>query len=469
MKENNPHILILMPDQMRADSMGCAGHPRIQTPTFDRLAAEGMRCTDAHTVSTVCLPARISFINGTYPHNHGMWYNRGELPANYPTFFSRLRDAGYYTATIGKSHYWSHQNTTHLRDGEPYMRNLGFEYIREVGGPRGTYACDSCYTDYLKEKGLYDLFVSDTKERVRDPSITRPSPFNQEDHMDGYVGRQAVDFVDNCSGDRPTCMFVGFPGPHDPWDAPDRFASMYDPAESPPPIPFIEHPETVPANVSGKDDFEIREDMTSDTFASIRANYDGKISFIDYMCGEILEAYRRRGWLDDLLVVFLSDHGEMAGDHGRVYKRIFYESALRIPLIIRWPGRIPEGAVCEAMVENIDVCPGILDAIGVEQLQMSLGQSIWHLAGNPGADHRSEILSEVYFGGSRNTMLKTRHFKYAMDQEGSGYMLYDMERDPEEQHNLIGDPKARKTELDMRDALLRRLTAGTFVMESVNH
>ena len=191
-------------------------------------------------------------------------------------------------------------------------------------------------------------------------------------------------------------------------------------------------------------------------------------SFIDYWCGEILKAYRGKGRLDDLFIVLLSDHGEMAGDHGRLYKRTFHKSALRIPLIMRWPGRIPAGGECDGLIENIDASSGILEAIGIDKLQMSLGQSIWHLVGDRTERHRPEVLSEVYYDGSRNIMIKNNRYKYVIDHKGSGYMLYDMVQNPQEQHNLIGDPSSGVAEAEMRDAMLRRLAAGTFVMEAVN-
>jgi arylsulfatase A-like enzyme len=156
----------------------------------------------------------------------------------------------------------------------------------------------------------------------------------------------------------------------------------------------------------------------------------------------------------------------MAGDHGRVYKRTFHESALRVPLILRWPERIPSGTVCDALVETIDVDSTLLDALGLNPLQMSLGQSLGHMFAEPAAHHRAEVLSEIFYGGSRNTMVKTQRHKYVMDQHGMGYMLYDMQQDPDEQHNLIGNPENRDTENEMRDALLRRLTTSAFVMDS---
>ena len=130
---------------------------------------------------------------------------------NYPTFFTALRDAGYTTAAIGKAHLWSHRRVAHLSEGERYMRALGLDVIDEIDGPRGTCATDSGYSDYLQEKGLFELFVSDTRERVADVTITRLAPFDEADHMDGFVGARAVQCVDAFPDDRPTCLFVNFP------------------------------------------------------------------------------------------------------------------------------------------------------------------------------------------------------------------------------------------------------------------
>ncbi len=462
-----PHVLIVMLDQLRADSLGCAGHPVIRTPAIDGIAAQGLLFTGAHTVSPVCQPARVSFVTGRYPHNHGIWHNRGELPVNYPTFFTALRDAGYTTATIGKSHLWGHRGVAHLREGEHYLRALGFDAIDETGGPRGTCTTDSGYSDHLRAKGLFDLFVSDTTERVADATITRPAPFGEADHMDGYVGRRAVQCVDAFPDDRPTCLFVNFPGPHDPWDAPGRYATMYDPSHSPPPIPVPRRPRTLPDRAAAKLDFAPEPRLTADVIAAIRANYGGKASFVDDWCRRIFDAYASRGWLDDLLVIITSDHGEMAGDHGRVYKRTFHESALRVPLIVRWPGRIPCGTR-DALVENIDILPTVLEAIGVPQPPMSLGRSLLTVIANPDAQHRTDLLSEIYYGCSRNVMLKTARHKYVIDQQGRGYMLYDLDRDPDEQYNLIGAPAAHTLEQTMRDALLVRLAASAYVIDSVH-
>ena len=176
--------------------------------------------------------------------------------------------------------------------------------------------------------------------------------------------------------------------------------------------------------------------------AAIRANYGGKVSFVDDWCRRIFDAYAARGWLDGLLVIITSDDGEMAGDHGRVYKRTFHESAFAGAAHPALARRIPHGTR-DALVENIDVLPTVLAAIGVPQPPMSLGRSLLPVILNPEAQYRTDLLGEIYYGGSRNTMLKTARHKYVIDQEGRGDMRYDLDQDPDEQDNLIGASAAR--------------------------
>ena len=176
--------------------------------------------------------------------------------------------------------------------------------------------------------------------------------------------------------------------------------------------------------------------------AAIRANYGGKVSFVDDWWRRIFDAYAARGWLDGLLVIITSDDGEMAGDHGRVYKRTFHESAFAGAAHPALARRIPHGTR-DALVENIDVLPTVLAAIGVPQPPMSLGRSLLPVILNPEAQYRTDLLGEIYYGGSRNTMLKTARHKYVIDQEGRGDMRYDLDQDPDEQDNLIGASAAR--------------------------
>jgi len=450
-----PHIIILMPDQMRSDCISGAGHPQIRTPNFDRLAAEGVRFAEAHTVSPVCMPARASFINGLYPHNHHMWENRGRMPPDDETFFHHLQAAGYYTGHIGKAHYYP-PDGRHLRESEDYMRARGLRYVHETTGPWATLNTDSYLTDHWQSLGLVEVFRDDYRARQKaGPLLVRPSPLPAEEFPDSYVGRRAMEFIEGYERDEPMALFVGFGGPHEPWDAPGAYATMYDPAETPPPIPAGEAGDWLPVAVRDRARHGLVAGMTLDHVAAIRANYYGKISIVDHWVGEILGALERRGWMDDTIIVVWSDHGEMAGDHGRLHKNIFFRSAVNVPLIVRWPGRVPAGRMSNALVEIIDVFPTLLEGLGLPPSKRCLGRSLWPVLTDPERPHREAVFSEVDTQGTHGTMVRTERFKYAVDQDGLGYQLFDLETDPQEQRNLIGHPDYSTAEAELRDRLAR--------------
>jgi choline-sulfatase len=461
------NILILMTDQHRYDCLGCAGHPQLKTPNIDRLAEEGLRFNQATTVSPVCTPARISFLNGLYPHNHGVWTNSGELPASDETFFQLLQKNGYYNAHIGKAHYYTHKNGEDLRKHTDYMFNRGFDYIHETTGPQASCSTTSVLTDYWQNKGVWEAFKQDYSDinqsrQAGKKMITRASALSEEDHLDAYIGQSAVEFIDNYKEAKPFCMFIGFGGPHEPFDPPGKYASMYDPVQTPLPTKATEqltelekkHPDMIP-NV----------ECSLEEVQEIRSHYYGKISLIDDWIGRIIERLDKRGQLDDTCIVFWSDHGEMLGDHGRLYKQNFYEESVRVPLIIRHPDRKPPTPENQTLVEIIDIFPTILDIAACPPSTRCLGKSLLPLFDNPDYTLRDSQLSEIeymgcvtkQFRGMRNTMIRTEQYKYVVDQNCQAYMLFDLKKDPKEEHNLIGTKNNRKIESKMRELLLKKL------------
>jgi len=443
----------MMTDQQRADTMGCAGHPQIRTPNLDRIAREGMRFAQATTVSPLCMPARVSFVEGRYPHNHGMWSNHGAMSRTDVTLFQVLQRRGYCTALVGKAYYYEHRAGMHLKERENYMRGRGFEYVHETTGPNSSAHTASYLTDEWQRRGLWQLVQDDYKERRRagreGQETVRASVLGVEDFLDSYIGTTAVRYVETYDDARPLCLYVGFGGPHDPWDAPGEYATMYRPEDAPSPIPPPdgEAPEWVARNMAAR-----RPPASPALVAQIRANYYGKISLIDHQIGRILEAFERKRWLADLMVVFLSDHGEMLGDHGRLRKGTFHEAAVRIPLLVRWPGQVAANSVSEALVENIDVFPTVLEAAGVPSSQ-SLARSLWPVLRQPTAETKDSQLGEFEGGAGKHVMLRTRRYKFAIDGQAQGYMLYDLQQDPQEQSNLAG----RAGSADIASELQRKL------------
>ncbi|GAH40666.1 unnamed protein product, partial [marine sediment metagenome] len=244
-------------------------------------------------------------------------------------------------------------------------------------------------------------------------------------------------------------------GPHEPWDAPGEYATMYDPAETPPPIVPVEARSWVPDGVAEWERSARRTDMSEDDVRRLRANYYGKISLIDHWVGEIFAACESKRIMDDLLVVFWSDHGEMAGDHQLLHKSRFFESALRVPLMLRWPGNIRAGRTSSALVETVDIMPTVLEAVAGRLPPSCQGESLWPVLRRPSTKLREAVLSEVGHQGRRNMMIRTERCKYAVHEDGQPYMLYNLVRDPGEQTNLLGHPKAQEIERQMRERLFR--------------
>jgi choline-sulfatase len=393
-----------------------------------------------------------------------MWENKGEMPAHDETFFQLLQGAGYFTAHIGKSHYYEQSAGLDMRDREAYMHDRGLEYVHETTGPHATCQVTSYITDAWEKKGLWQKFKQDYLERAEaGGAMVRPSPLPVEDFLDSYIGRKAVEFVEAYQDQRPMCLFVGFGGPHEPWDAPREYATEYKAEETPEPIPIPENMESQPEWILSKKDFAVWPEQVLAKTPEIRANYYGKISLIDSWVGRILGAFADRGWVDDLLVIFWSDHGEMLGDHGRLYKSTFHESSVRVALILRWPGRIPENVESNALAEIIDVFPTLVEAAGCEPSQRCVGRSLWPVLRDPHAELRKWQLSEIDHDG-RHIMIRSREYKYVIDEQARGFMLYDLHNDPEEQDNLASAEGASSMEKELREAVLGRLVEAHYTM-----
>jgi arylsulfatase A-like enzyme len=454
-----PNILILMPDQLRADCLSCAGHPVVTTPNLDRLAAEGVRFDRAYTPCPICMPARSSFLSGLFCHNHGQWSNYGRLPAGADTYARRLRAVGYRTCHIGKSHLHPHYKGRHLREAEPFMRALGWDDILEITGPLATRQTDSILTDHWEKKGLLNTFRDDYARRAQHQphavAAAWPSPLPPGETMDDFVGRTACDWLAGYQRAEPWLAFVGFGGPHDPWDPPADWAARYEgrsmnPAQpSPPPEPWLS-----PAAAAHREGLRRHEhELAPELVSRIRGLYYAKVSHMDDWVGRILDTLDRRGWAGNTLVVFWSDHGEMLGDRNRYHKSVFFEPSARVPLILRFPGRAHAGAVRRHLVSLVDVFPTLLEAAGCEPRRHEFGRSLFAPAADPEAAHHDAVFSEI----DRRTMVRDDRFKLVVDQTGEPLKLYDLAEDPGETRNLAGKPEAAGEIRRLQHRLLRWL------------
>jgi len=452
-----PDVLILLTDQFNPYAMGCAGDPLIKTPNIDSLAAEGIRFENTYTVSPVCMPARCSMVSGLYPHNHGFWMNFTDVrfPSDKACMFRDMQKAGYRTGHIGKSHWFNPDWGVHYRECADYFQSMGLDHCVEISEPHGVPFHPSVYTDHLREKGLLDAYL---KSMAIDMEHGGYEPFKSaapsEDYNDALVGTYAIDFLEACPEDQPYCLHVGFPGPHNPMDAPGEYNTMYNPDA-------IELPDNVPEGVK-----VYQRVHTRDEIKSIRANYYGKISIIDHWIGKIVEGLKRRGTWDRTIVVFTADHGDYMGAHGRLGKCGFETESAGIPLILRWPGKVPAGRTTSALASNLDVFPTVFDAVGVEMSPERFGTSLLPVARGETDSVQDAVFSEIGHGAHQSFMVRTADFKW-FSKAGQEH-LFDMREDPLELNNLADSSEHTNVILEMRERL-RHFLMETQVNQSRNY
>ncbi|HEX7187546.1 MAG TPA: sulfatase-like hydrolase/transferase [Actinomycetes bacterium] len=450
-----PNILLVMTDQQRWDALGCVSD-WVRTPHMDRIAAEGVLFRQAYTNSPLCIPARVSLSLGRYPHNHGVWGNRRyTLPASAPTWMRAVQEAGYATSVFGKTHLHPHKGD--LRDREPLMHAYGLEHVDEIAGPRASVRCRSNLTDLWEQAGLYDVYRRDIKGRLRDvPWVARPSPLPLDLYPDVYVGRQAATHLRTYSGDRPWFCWVSFSGPHEPWDVPEPYASRYDPGAMPAPL-RVEDPGPRSRPRGSLDDrladpVPFREGEVG----RLRANYAGNLELIDDQVGGLLEVVAERGELDRTVIALVSDHGEMNGDFGLLYKQNFLDPAVRVPFAVRLPDSHPDrtpGLVSDALVELMDLGATLGELAGAQPADRSYARSVVPVLTGRAVAHRSHVVSEL----KGEVMVSTDEWKCVLNASGEIYLLVDRSADPQETRNIAGSPDAADAENTMRRTALQAL------------
>lgn len=463
---NQPHILFILTDQQRADCLSVAGHPTLATPNMDRLAAEGTRFTQCYTTSPLCVPARMSMMNGLYPHNSNQWQNATEMPLDANTFTRQLQQRGYKTCGIGKHHLYPmySEESFDLREHDDKYRAIGFDQIEETGGVWPIKGCTSSYTDYLAELSLYEPLVNYLNNLAAKPEEVRrytaeALPIPAEAYMDAYIARRVETYVDNYDEGKPSFVYAGFQGPHEPWDAPDEYADRIDPSLVSDPIPELEPGDWLPERSRKYQRWaQYYPPKNRAALNGIIKRYCGKIAQIDDGIGRILAAYERKGWLENTVIIFGSDHGEMLGDLNRISKSVCYDSAVHVPLIVRLPHASHPGAECPALVETIDIHGTILELAGCPIDKDKDCLSLLPLITQSRASIRNDVLAEVH----THYMLRTDAWKIVIGRDGETDLLFDLKSDPLEQRNLCGHPDYRPLELEARSRLLTRIAGSTY-------
>ncbi|NQT59260.1 MAG: sulfatase-like hydrolase/transferase [Bacteroidetes bacterium] len=418
-KDTRPNILLIMTDQQRWDTIKAAGAEWMKTPNLDQLAAEGCLFENAYTNNPICMPARHTLLTGLPGREHGYPDNdwgKG-MKKRLPTFPELLSDAGYETRTIGKNHFY------------PPRRHNGYlnmELMQEVPG----YREQDEYLQYLNENGYGNVL---NIHGVRNLLYMLPqrSLLPEEHHGTSWVAQRAVDFVQTNNGEHPWLLKLGFIAPHPPFNVPDEFADLYKGVEFPEPL------ETQTTISPLAEENKLLGDLPTVVYVRrMRELYYASITHIDHHLGCIVESLKETGQLDNTLIIFTSDHGEMLGDYGTYQKWLPYDACSRIPMIIRFPEKLRPGTRRNDFVDLADLFSTILDAAGVDYPADFdlLGESLF--AENPLKD-RSRQYVEYSVENRRWISLRDEHFKFNYYFGGGREELFDLEKDPGETLNLL--------------------------------
>ena len=431
-------VVLVMTDTQRTDMLGCYGNAGMSTPRLDRLASQGVRFERAYTCQPVCGPARSALFTGTYPHTNGSWGNSMPLGDNVKTVGQRLRDSGALAAYIGKWHL----------DGGDYF---GLGRCPEGWDPEYWYDM-RCYLEELSPQDRRDSRVFQT---MKERGVTADFTYGHR------CANRAVSFLERHGAEQDFLLVLSFDEPHGPSVCPEPYASMYDDYAFPKSANVWDTLADKPAHhrawagdrlAAEKDSLVIRAPALF-----------GCNSFVDAEIGRVLDAVDRL--CPDALVIYTADHGDMLWSHSLHGKGpATYDEITRVPLIVRWPGVAPHGAVCPHPTSHIDLVPTIMEAVGLEAPRLLEGRSMLEVFRDPARRLNDQVIIEFTryeidhdgFGGYQPLRAAfDGRYKLTVNLLTSDE-LYDLQEDPAEMRNLIGSgaPEHRAARDRLHDGIL---------------
>ena len=469
------NILFIMYDQLRFDYLSCAGHPDLQTPNFDRVAAKGVRFSNAYVQSPVCGGSRMCFYTGRYASSHGAHWNGFPLRVGEYTLGDHLRENGMDCWLIGK---------THMRADADGMARLGLSadsvigarqaecgfdtWIRDDGlwgsGPDGLYdEKRSPYNEYLKSKGYEaeNPWADFANASIEGDEIAsgwifrnadKPANIREEDSETPWLTTKTLEFLDEKKG--PWLAHVSYIKPHWPYIVPAPYHNMYNETHVRPPLRHEaekDNPQEVFGAYQGN---KIAQAFQKDEVRNkVIPAYMGLIKQCDDQLGRILDHLETTGAIDNTMIVLTSDHGDYLGDHWLGEKDLFHEQSAKIPLIIYDPRKSADstrGSVCDALVESIDLAATFVDAAGGQVPDHILeGRSLMPWIRGETPEWRDFVISEYDYSvtpmsvqlgleprDARLFMVFDGRYKMMHAEGGFRPMLFDLAEDPNEFHDL---------------------------------
>ena len=450
--QKKPNIIFIMTDQQRGDAIGCSGNDQIITPNLDALAQDGYWFSNAYSATPSSTPARAGLLTGMSPWHHGM-LGYGQQAEHYKYEMPQMvRDCGYMTLGVGKMH-WHPQAALH-----------GFHatILDESGRREDPYYC----SDYRK------WFM--TQAPGVNPDITgvgwndhcaRVYQLPERLHPTTWTAETAIEVINNYNHNEPLFMKVSFARPHSPYDPPQRVLDMYKDKVM---------PEAAKASWSealGKDLTDPMQDkqaafgqFSPEYIANTRKHYYAAITFIDEQVGRIVKALKERGMYENTLILFVSDHGDMMGDHNSWRKTYAYEGSACVPMIIKTPSSFKavraKGSTIENPVELRDILPTFVEAAGGVVPDEIDGESMLHLIGQENPSWRRWIDMEhatCYSQENYWVALTDGKLKYIWFVRSGEEQLFDLVKDPQETENVATNKKYKKQIAELREAMVNHL------------
>jgi len=421
-----PNVLFLMSDQHQRRASGAYGNAEVHTPHIDALAQQSMRFERAYCQAPVCVPSRGSLITGLYPHRHGAKILQDPLPAAIPTLGHFFRERGYATAAIGKMHFVDEQN------------HHGFDYR-------------------INEADFAQTLSSEERERIHadqggaDAVVGRPSRLSSHYFQDNFFADQTVSFLHQ-NRERPFCLFSSFLIPHTPLVPLKEFFDLYRDAHLTLPV-RTEHEleDGFPGNLIRSRERGWYTQTDAELEMSLKGYY-GNVSQMDSYVGRVYQALVDLHLDQHTIVIYTSDHGEMAGAHRIWTKHNMYEQSVGVPLLISFPGQIQRNVVRSELIEQVDIFPTVAELCGFSAPANLHGRSFAGLLKGGRYEPRDLAYSEYYFCRTvftkddryvgRPPMLMARTDRWKLVYlSWDRCELYDLHADPGEFHNCIDDPK----------------------------
>jgi choline-sulfatase len=453
---SRPNVLLIMADQHRPEYMTAAGSSLVPTPNIDRIAARGVRFTHAVCPYPVCAASRASLLSGLYPHTHGVINNTDLLDWRTRTVAHHFADAGYHTGLIGKMHFNDgHTHGFHyflgFNDWFMYLGPKVQAYANEIAnhaiGPQFFATVNDDGSGLPELPGVWGgkLPWAGHVERIGFASEIEP-----DDQFDAFVARESVRFLERHGKTEPFFLVASFLKPHPPLHPPRPWDARYpvDTIALPPVGDVTQYPKRVQNRI---DSFQR---LGSQRLREHRAGYLGNLAYVDTCVGEVYRSLERLALLENTIVVYTSDHGEMDGDHGLYQKFCLFDPSVGVPLIVSYPGKLPEGRISHELVEYMSIYPTLAELTGTDAPRGIDAGSFARLARNPDAKGPEAVFSEFNLKAQTDCyMVRTRRYKYIYNR-GDIAELYDLEADPRENVNRQADSSLARVRSQLHDRLM---------------